>query len=158
VPSPRVAAASSDAAAPLAAGAAAPDGEARAGAGSLDALFGAARVRGSDEAAAEMFAGLYTAAGELPAAREETAAADGARRVAPAPSLDEMFRPAAVEIGAARPTPKFSFDQFFAGEAGAGPAGTAPHAGGDADEQKEIDGEARDIAQFNAWLEGLKKT
>jgi tetratricopeptide (TPR) repeat protein len=46
----------------------------------------------------------------------------------------------------------FSFDQFFAGEANAAPPKPSSEMGGPPVESPE------DIAQFNAWLNGLKKT
>jgi hypothetical protein len=46
----------------------------------------------------------------------------------------------------------FSFDQFFAGEANVAPPKPSTEMGGPPVESPE------DIAQFNAWLNGLKKT
>jgi hypothetical protein len=64
-------------------------------------------------------------------------------------SLDQVFKVATPVRTEAQPD-GFSFDQFFAGEANSSPASpptnTPPAEGTD------------DIAQFNAWLNGLKKT
>jgi tetratricopeptide (TPR) repeat protein len=65
-------------------------------------------------------------------------------------SLDQVFKAATPVRSEAQPE-GFSFDQFFAGEASSTPASppnssTPPADGTD------------DIAQFNAWLNGLKKT
>jgi tetratricopeptide (TPR) repeat protein len=64
-------------------------------------------------------------------------------------SLDQVFKGATPIRNEAQPD-GFSFDQFFAGEANSSsaspPTNTPPAEGTD------------DIAQFNAWLNGLKKT
>ena len=64
-------------------------------------------------------------------------------------SLDQVFKVATPAHTEAQPD-GFSFDQFFAGETNSSPASpptnTSPSEGTD------------DIAQFNAWLNGLKKT
>jgi hypothetical protein len=63
-------------------------------------------------------------------------------------SLDHVFK------GNAAPRPDnegFSFDRFFASEAAAAP----PKASGD---NRAPQMPADDIAQFNAWLNGLKKS
>jgi hypothetical protein len=65
-------------------------------------------------------------------------------------SLDQVFKVATPVRTEAQPE-GFSFDQFFSGEASSSPtsppnANTTPAEGTD------------DIAQFNAWLNGLKKT
>jgi len=64
-------------------------------------------------------------------------------------SLDQVFKVATPIRNVAQPD-GFSFDQFFAGEASSSPA--SPPTNTPAAEGTD------DIAQFNAWLNGLKKT
>ena len=117
---------------------------------SLDALFGAPEVPGQDEAAASMLARLYDPAAEA----APPAGGSATRPAASELSLDQVFRETPRSHEAARRS-AFSFDQFFA-------APTEQEAGGqDAAGVSEADHEdenaARDIEQFHAWLEGLKK-
>jgi len=137
-----------DPAAERASAASAPPENSSAG-GSLDELFGAPAVPGEDEAAASMLARLYD-----PTAHSASAAPGSATRPASSElSLDQVFRETPRSLEAARRA-SFSFDQFFASaaEPSAATPDAAPGAQGDDDESA-----ARDIEQFHAWLEGLKK-
>jgi len=114
--------------------------------GSLDALFGAAGVRG-DDAASSMLAGLYQP--PSPAAAPGPATRPAASEL----SLDQVFRETPRSLEAARRA-SFSFDQFFASATEQSAATPDAPTGPPADED---DSAARDIEQFHAWLEGLKK-
>ena len=78
-------------------------------------------------------------------------AGNPARRAQDELSLDHVFRERANV--ADRGQPAFSFDQFFSQNAGER-AGAAPADQAGAPTASPDD----DIQQFNAWLEGLKKT
>ena len=115
-------------------------------AGSIEALFAGAESNRADEEAASMLAGAF--AGDL--RDEEPMAGMPARRAQDELSLDHVFR----ERGAAsdRGQPAFSFDQFFSQDAtDGGTSGSEPASASPSDRDD-------DIQQFNAWLEGLKKT
>jgi tetratricopeptide (TPR) repeat protein len=115
--------------------------------GSLDVLFSGADAAASDAAAASALAEAFAPDGP------ETAPLQGvpAHRASSELSLDHVFKAGSPS----RPSDDadgFSFDQFFsndAAEASSGdvdtPPGSAPPA-------------TDDIAQFNTWLNGLKKT
>ena len=121
-------------------------------AGSIDALFSGAHASVSDVAAADALAAAFagTAPDQVP---EEPPPLPGtpAHRAHDELSLDHVFK-ANTPPRDSEPTNGFSFDQFFADEmtdASADSAGdTAPGSTEATD----------DIAQFNAWLNGLKKT
>jgi tetratricopeptide (TPR) repeat protein len=112
--------------------------------GSIDALFSSADASAADTAAAntlqEAFAAESADAAPLHGVPAHTASSEL--------SLDHVFK------GNAPPPPEadgFSFDQFFADEM----TETAQHATNEgAAPAQPVD----DIAQFNAWLNGLKKT
>jgi tetratricopeptide (TPR) repeat protein len=112
--------------------------------GSIDALFGGAAASPSEAAAASTLQEAFATDGP------ETAPLRGvpAHAASSELSLDHVFK------GNAPPPPDndgFSFDQFFADEMSDTPSsatGESPVASQPAD----------DIAQFNAWLNGLKKT
>jgi hypothetical protein len=75
---------------------------------------------------------------------------------APAPnelSLDHVFRHATPAAGAAAQPPSFSFDQFFSQQAHQDVSAAESESG-----TEGSGGASDDIQQFNAWLEGLKKT
>jgi hypothetical protein len=113
--------------------------------GSIDALFTGAIATASDSMAAITLSDAF-APDDPDAAPLQGAPA---HRAEDELSLDHVFR--------ANPPPSagagkddFSFDEFFAEEANEGTSGV----GGDASGGSAPD----DIAQFNAWLNGLKKT
>jgi tetratricopeptide (TPR) repeat protein len=110
--------------------------------GSIDALFGGASAFDDDVLAADTLAQAFaTEPGADPMHGQP------ARPAASELSLDHVFRqpsPAHAGEGAGG----FSFDQFFAGDLTEDATGAAAEAPGDTD----------DIAQFNAWLNGLKKS
>lgn len=140
------AATAESAAAGLASG---PVGGGQAPRGSIDALFPEGPA-GDDEAAAERLARAF--AGDEIDRRDDAAIAGApARRATTELSLDHVFR----ERGAtpAHGQPSFSFDQFFA-------HGAASHEEPAGGEQAGVASDAPDddIQQFNAWLEGLKKS
>ena len=66
-------------------------------------------------------------------------------------SLDHVFRHATPATG--NPSPSFSFDQFFSQQAQQDVAASDASPGGE-----QSAGLSDDIQQFNAWLEGLKKS
>jgi hypothetical protein len=116
--------------------------------GSLGALFSGADAAASDAAAAITLSQAFAPMGP------DTAALEGmpAHRAKDELSLDHVFK--------GNSTPRtapdgdsFSFDQFFSEEVSAGPA--EPRVDPGAPQTKGADD---DIAQFNAWLDGLKKT
>ena len=131
----------------------APVREERGVGGSIDALFTGAESSDADEAAASRLAGAFARDNgeEEDADSEQAMSGNPARRAQDELSLDHVFRERATS--ADRGQPAFSFDQFFsqssAERAGAAPAEQAGTPTASPDD---------DIQQFNAWLEGLKKT
>jgi hypothetical protein len=122
---------------------------------SLDSLFGGLAPQPEDEEAASALADAFMATGDE-APREPGARDSGrltGRPATPAASelsLDHVFgRPA----GGTPSAPAFSFDQFFSPQAKQDAA--APSAEPARDSES---GAPDDIQQFNAWLEGLKKS
>jgi hypothetical protein len=113
---------------------------------SFDGLFGGAPADEADLVAATSYAEAFATEGP------DTLALRGmpAHRASSELSLDTVFK-------ADQPTPAsgngatFSFDQFFSGEL----ADAAPRVGG---AERSASAPPDDIAQFNAWLTGLKKT
>jgi tetratricopeptide (TPR) repeat protein len=120
--------------------------------GSIDALFSGAHPSVSDSFAADAFAAAF--AGTAPEnSPEEPPVLPGtpAHRATDELSLDHVFKANTPprESGA---TDGFTFDQFFADETTETSAESSDDAGPGAAEASD------DIAQFNAWLNGLKKT
>lgn len=109
--------------------------------GTIDALFGHEAALDDDLVAADTLAKAF-------AAESATDPMNGkpAREAASELSLDSVFRQPTAAHAGERTSDGFSFDQFFAGERN-DDLGT-PAAPGDPD----------DIEQFNAWLNGLKKS
>jgi hypothetical protein len=110
--------------------------------GSIDALFGGASAFDDDVLAADTLAQAFATDPTVDPMHGQPA-----RPAASELSLDHVFRqpsPAHAGEGAGG----FSFDQFFAGDLGEAASGAPAEAPGDTD----------DIAQFNAWLNGLKKS
>ena len=96
---------------------------------------------------------------DLPRAEEDTARPDSApltgRPSKPAAtelSLDDVFRHATPAAGNVAPS-SFSFDQFFSEQAQQDVSAADTQGG-----TEESAGTGDDIQQFNAWLEGLKKS
>lgn len=121
--------------------------------GSIDALFGGANPSTSDANAATTLAEAF--ATEPPEAPEASEAPQlhgvPAHLASQELSLDHVFK--------SRTPPRpagdgFSFDQFFAGDANE----TTPSGAGDTQSGGAPAEAADDVAQFNAWLNGLKKT
>jgi hypothetical protein len=115
--------------------------------GSLDILFSDAPTADADLSAAMSLAQAFGSEDE----RDDAAALQGtpAHPATDELSLDHVFRSTTPAKGSAA-AGAFSLDQFFAGEM----------ANSDASEGSS-EGPPRsndDIAQFNAWLNGLKKT
>jgi hypothetical protein len=127
-------------------------------AGSLHNLFsGAERSTGrADAPAPDDFAGLTpkpSADSRQPASTEPSAIPG--RPATPAAtelSLDHVFRHATPAAGSGTQS-TFSFDQFFSQQAQQDVAAADTQPG-----SERASGENDDIQQFNAWLEGLKKT
>jgi hypothetical protein len=136
--------------------------------GSLDTLFSDAGATATDLAAADTLAQAF--ASETPGdpsqpiipveAHEPMAPAAGkntpfegqpAHRAVDELSLDHVFKTNSVPR-AALDNGGFSFDQFFSDEVVEGAAETSPESAAAAQQG------ADDIAQFNAWLNGLKKS
>ncbi len=120
--------------------------------GSIDALFSGAGPSASDAVAANALAAAFAATAPEPAS-PETTPLDGtpAHRAPDELSLDHVFKantPPRERAG----TNGFSFDEFFADEM---TDASAQSSGDSAQESPEA---TDDIAQFNAWLNGLKKT
>lgn len=110
--------------------------------GSLDALFGSPVALDDDLVAADT---LATAFASEP--MTDPTAGRPTREASSELSLDAVFRQPTAR-GTDDPSGGFSFDQFFAGDLGDDVAG----------DKAPAQGEAEDIEQFNAWLNGLKRS
>ncbi len=113
--------------------------------GTIDALFDAGGALDDDLVAADTLAQAFA---PPPEAENDPLVGRPAREASNELSLDRVFRqPTPAHAGEAS-AGGFSFDQFFAGERtdDAEPGATAKP------------GEDDDIEQFNAWLNGLKKS
>jgi tetratricopeptide (TPR) repeat protein len=120
--------------------------------GSIDALFSGAGASASDTAAADTLAAAFAETEPDPAPPESTPLeGTPAHRAQDELSLDHVFKATTPprQSGGAN---GFSFDQFFADEM-ADPAEESS-----ADAAPGSPEATDDIAQFNAWLNGLKKT
>jgi hypothetical protein len=123
--------------------------------GSLHNLFsGAERGRPADAPASESIVGVTTPmpSADLPVNEPEPIPG---RPTAPATSelsLDHVFRHATPAAGTGAQS-NFSFDQFFSQQAQQDVTAADVEPSSDSGA-----GEGDDIQQFNAWLEGLKKT
>jgi tetratricopeptide (TPR) repeat protein len=125
--------------APSATSARAPNG------GTIDALFDAGDALDDDLVAADTLAQAFA---PHPESERDSLVGRPAREASSELSLDRVFRqPTPAHAGEAS-AGGFSFDQFFAGERTDDSDAGAPGKPGDDD----------DIEQFNAWLNGLKKT
>ena len=113
--------------------------------GSIDALFSGKGPSDADEAAASLLARAFE-----PTEEEAPISGKPTRAAKDELSLDHVFRDRQANPDRGQPT--FSFDQFFSQEASdrGGAAHGEPSTGAGAQDE--------DIQQFNAWLEGLKKT
>lgn len=115
-----------------------------AGSGSLDALFSGLQPSPSDENAAMALAHAFAPE------PQEILPLKGmpARRASDELSLGHVFKSKTPARGAAS---DFSFDQFFADEMTRAPTATTENAAA-------APSSSDDVAQFSAWLNGLKKT
>jgi tetratricopeptide (TPR) repeat protein len=121
---------------------------------SLDALFGAGAGQGREEGASSLLADLYAPTSEVRTVPPKEKSAQPDRPGSAGLSLDQVFGKTPRHTDGTRRQPTFSFDQFFSGDAVADKPGPAqPDTAAPPDE----DGANPDVAQFNAWLEGLKK-
>ena len=120
--------------------------------GSIDALFSGAHASVSDTVAADALAAAFARTVPEPASVEPSLEGTPAHRATDELSLDHVFK-ANTPPRSSGATNGFSFDQFFAEEM-TDPA--AESTGGDA--APGSPDATDDIAQFNAWLNGLKKT
>ena len=151
--------------------------------GPVDTLFGDGAVPTQDDAAASALASAFgdegTPDAEPRGAHANGTAAPGAvdrpstgaqarttgaqsaatRPAASELSLDHVFRDAPRRTGEKRrEAPAFSFDQFFADGGSASGRGAAEQSSAPTPaDGSPAGGDERDIEQFNAWLEGLKK-
>ena len=119
--------------------------------GSLDILFSDVATDDADQSAATSLAQAFSAEDDDNGALRGTPAHPAADEL----SLDHVFRSATPAKGSGS-AGAFSLDQFFAGEPGTAELSESASeaGGGGAGAQRPGD----DIAQFNAWLNGLKKT
>jgi len=115
--------------------------------GSIDALFSGAGSSAADASAAAALAEAF--ADEAPVA--SPLAGVPAHRASNELRLDHVFKANAPPRSDVEDE-GFSFDQFFADDMGDPAAGASGDAGAPSPEATD------DIAQFNAWLNGLKKT
>ena len=134
----------------------APAREARTVGGSLSELFAGAE---HDVSRPQPPAVADVVSGEAPAASKENAATEtkplsgrASRPAATELSLDHVFRHATPAAGNTAHS-SFSFDQFFSEQAQQGVTASENEGG-----TQESGGLSDDIQQFNAWLEGLKKS
>jgi tetratricopeptide (TPR) repeat protein len=112
--------------------------------GTIDALFSSAELSSRNDETSVLAEAFSETSSDDPMLEGQPA-----RPAANELSLDQVFKVATPARTEAQPD-GFSFDQFFAGEANssqASPPNSTPPAEG-----------TDDIAQFNAWLNGLKKT
>ena len=118
--------------------------------GSVNTLFTGGPVPSDDDEAAEVLAGAFLPPEGVPAPASPPPGAAGrpARAAASELSLDNVFREPGQRTSSEQRRSAFSFDQFFS----EGGSGEGSGASSDAEEPSPDD-----IAQFNAWLEGLKK-
>lgn len=118
--------------------------------GSVNTLFTGAPVTSDDATAAEVLAGAFLAPESAGAQADRGTSSVGrpTRAAASELSLDNVFREPGQRPSSEQRRAAFSFDQFFS------EGGSAE--GGDSNAGSE-DPSPDDIAQFNAWLEGLKK-
>jgi hypothetical protein len=117
-------------------------GTSSANGGTIDALFDGEDALGDDLTAADTLAQAFA-----PPTEQDPISGNPAREASTELSLDRVFRqPTPAHAGEA--ATGFSFDEFFADERGEDP-GAAP---------AEAPGDPEDIEQFNAWLNGLKKS
>jgi tetratricopeptide (TPR) repeat protein len=113
--------------------------------GTIDELFDAGDALDDDLVAADTLAQAFAPPSE---SERDPLVGRPAREASTELSLDRVFRqPTPAHAGEAS-AGGFSFDQFFAGERTEDSDAGAPGKPGDDD----------DIEQFNAWLNGLKKT
>ena len=126
--------------------------------GSIDALFSGAHapVSDADLDAASALAAAFATTPEPEPHRPTPLPGTPAHRAPDELSLDHVFRGA--PEGAPPADGGFSFDQFFSDSRASGgdvaaPATAAPETG----RSSTGSGDAHDIEQFTAWLEGLKK-
>ena len=114
--------------------------------GSIDALFSGAEASSPDSSAASTLAEAFAPEGP------ETAPLHGvpAHRASSELSLDHVFKTGTPPRGESADA--FSFDQFFSEEMTQASAPSEVEPGAAPREAPD------DIAQFNAWLNGLKKT
>jgi hypothetical protein len=111
--------------------------------GTIDALFDEGDALGDDLVAADTLAQAFA-----PETESDPLIGRPAREASSELSLDRVFRqPTPAHAGEAS-AGGFSFDQFFAGE------GTEDSEAGATGKPADDD----DIEQFNAWLNGLKKS
>lgn len=111
--------------------------------GGLSSLFGGRGVRVEDEAAAVTLSTLYANGGG-----EARVTGQPTRRASDEFSLDRVFSDAPRKSAEVRRSQGFSFDQFFSEGA---PQSASPN------QPTDPQPHDADIAQFNSWLEGLKK-
>ena len=124
--------------------------------GSLDALFAGAETANRDTTRSPLEVAFSAEPAELAERpRADDAGAIRGRPATPAAtelSLDHVFRHA-TPAGGGQAQGGFSFDQFFSRQAQDDAASAAPEPAREGE-----GGEGDDIQQFNAWLEGLKKS
>jgi len=112
--------------------------------GTIDALFDAGDALDDDLVAADTLAQAFAP----PEPERDSLVGRPAREASTELSLDRVFRQATPAHAGEASAGGFSFDQFFAGERTEDSEAGAPGKPGDDD----------DIEQFNAWLNGLKKS
>src|SRR5262249_12833082 len=111
--------------------------------GTIDALFGAGAALDDDLVAADT---LSQAFAPMPDPDSDPLRGKPTREANSELSLDSVFRQPTPAHAGDHSSGGFSFDQFFAGERTEDLGGPAPQGAPD------------DIEQFNAWLNGLKKS
>ncbi len=130
--------------------------------GSLDALFAGANADAADAAAADRLAQAFETEETVDAAAAEMSTMPStpgrseleglpAHRAADELSLDHVFKTQGSSRGGST-ADGFSFDQFFSEEVSEGVSDPIAESSAPAPQG------ADDIAQFNAWLNGLKKS
>lgn len=113
--------------------------------GSIDALFSGSEVASHEGESTSVLAEAFSDSGS-----DDSELGRPAHPASSELSLDQVFKASTPVRTDAQPD-GFSFDQFFSGEAN---SSSASPASSNAPPAEGTD----DIAQFNAWLNGLKKT